>query len=188
MAAGLSDHVWSLEEIVTMADSYMLKPGNAGLTRKHPQRRLSVRISPNADRARSSHRNMRVSAIAAIAVTCIVGATRTRHRWLRILLATLAVPIVLFALFGMFIISLILRYATCSFPLKIQTETLPAQDMDAEGWAIGYNLRSMNREHYRHIATNWDATWSRWCLGTPGGRSSFFRHPWDVFLSMKTRG
>jgi hypothetical protein len=53
---------------------------------------------------------LRVSAVAAIAVTCIVGAIRTRHRWLRILLATLALPIVLFALFGMFIISLILRY------------------------------------------------------------------------------
>jgi len=27
MAAGLSDHVWSLEEIVTMADHYMSRPG-----------------------------------------------------------------------------------------------------------------------------------------------------------------
>jgi hypothetical protein len=26
MAAGLSDHVWNLEEIVMMADSYMPKP------------------------------------------------------------------------------------------------------------------------------------------------------------------
>ena len=26
MAAGLSDHVWSLEEIVMMADNYMPKP------------------------------------------------------------------------------------------------------------------------------------------------------------------
>ena len=30
MAAGLSDHVWSLEEIVMMADSYMPKPGKRG--------------------------------------------------------------------------------------------------------------------------------------------------------------
>ena len=30
MAAGLSDHVWSLEEIVQMADSYMPKPGKRG--------------------------------------------------------------------------------------------------------------------------------------------------------------
>ena len=29
---------------------------------------------------------------------------------------------------------------------------LRAQDMDAEGWAIGYNLRSMNREHYRQYS------------------------------------
>jgi hypothetical protein len=36
MAAGLSDHVWSLEEIVTMADSYMLKPGKRGPYKKAP--------------------------------------------------------------------------------------------------------------------------------------------------------
>ena len=30
MAAGLSDHVWSLEEIVMMADSYMPQPGKRG--------------------------------------------------------------------------------------------------------------------------------------------------------------
>jgi hypothetical protein len=30
MAAGLSDHVWTLEEIVQMADSYMPKPGKRG--------------------------------------------------------------------------------------------------------------------------------------------------------------
>ncbi len=30
MAAGLSDHVWSVEEIVMMADSYMPKPGKRG--------------------------------------------------------------------------------------------------------------------------------------------------------------
>jgi hypothetical protein len=32
-AAGLSGHVWSLEEIVQMADGYMPKPGNAALAR-----------------------------------------------------------------------------------------------------------------------------------------------------------
>lgn len=30
MAAGLSDHVWSLEEIVLMADGYAPKPGPRG--------------------------------------------------------------------------------------------------------------------------------------------------------------
>jgi hypothetical protein len=30
MAADLSDHVWSLEEIVTMADDYIPKPGKRG--------------------------------------------------------------------------------------------------------------------------------------------------------------
>jgi hypothetical protein len=34
MAAGLSDHVWSLEEIVQMADSYMPKPGKRGPYKK----------------------------------------------------------------------------------------------------------------------------------------------------------
>ena len=30
MAAGLSDHVWSLKEIVMMAENYMPKPGKRG--------------------------------------------------------------------------------------------------------------------------------------------------------------
>jgi len=34
MAAGLSDHVWSLEEIVLMADSYRTKPEKRGPYRK----------------------------------------------------------------------------------------------------------------------------------------------------------
>ena len=34
MAAGLSDHVWSLEEIVTMADNYMSKPSKRGRNKK----------------------------------------------------------------------------------------------------------------------------------------------------------
>jgi IS1 family transposase len=34
MAAGLSDHVWSLEEIVTMTDSYIPKPGRRGPYKK----------------------------------------------------------------------------------------------------------------------------------------------------------
>lgn len=34
MAAGLSDHVWSLEEIVMMADSYAPKPGRRGPYKK----------------------------------------------------------------------------------------------------------------------------------------------------------
>jgi hypothetical protein len=33
MAAGLSDHVWSLEEVVQKADNYLPKQGSAGLTR-----------------------------------------------------------------------------------------------------------------------------------------------------------
>jgi hypothetical protein len=34
MAAGLSDHVWSLGEIVLMADRYMEKPGMRGPYKK----------------------------------------------------------------------------------------------------------------------------------------------------------
>jgi hypothetical protein len=34
MAAGLSDRVWSLEEIVMMADSYAQKPGKRGPYKK----------------------------------------------------------------------------------------------------------------------------------------------------------
>lgn len=34
MAAGLSDHVWSLEEIVMMADSFMWEPAKRGPYKK----------------------------------------------------------------------------------------------------------------------------------------------------------
>jgi hypothetical protein len=36
-AAGLSDRVWSPEEIVTMADSYLPKPGKRGPYKKRNQ-------------------------------------------------------------------------------------------------------------------------------------------------------
>jgi len=34
MAAGLSDHVWSLEEILQMADNYLPKSGKRGPYKK----------------------------------------------------------------------------------------------------------------------------------------------------------
>jgi hypothetical protein len=34
MAAGLSDHVWSLEEIALMADNYMPRPPSVDLTNR----------------------------------------------------------------------------------------------------------------------------------------------------------
>jgi hypothetical protein len=37
MAAGLSDHVWSLEEIVLMADGYMPKSAKRGAYKKRAQ-------------------------------------------------------------------------------------------------------------------------------------------------------
>jgi hypothetical protein len=36
MATGLSDHVWTLEEIVMMADSYMPQPAKRGPYKKKP--------------------------------------------------------------------------------------------------------------------------------------------------------
>jgi hypothetical protein len=37
IAAGLSDHVWSLEEMVQMADNYMPKPSKRGLYKQRIQ-------------------------------------------------------------------------------------------------------------------------------------------------------
>jgi hypothetical protein len=37
MAAGLSEHVWSFEEIVMMADSYMQQPGKRGPYKKRSE-------------------------------------------------------------------------------------------------------------------------------------------------------
>jgi hypothetical protein len=48
--------------------------------------------------------------VAAAAIACIIGAVRTDRRWARILLAIVAVPITLFALFGIFMVSLIMQY------------------------------------------------------------------------------
>jgi hypothetical protein len=36
MAAGVSDHVWSIEEIIEMADSLTPKPGSRGPYKKRP--------------------------------------------------------------------------------------------------------------------------------------------------------
>ncbi len=53
---------------------------------------------------------LRISPVAAAAIACIVGAIRTDRRWARILLAVVAVPVALFALLGIFIVSLIIQY------------------------------------------------------------------------------
>ncbi len=53
---------------------------------------------------------LRTSAVAAVALMCIVGAVRTRRQWARVVLAVIAVPIGLFALTGMLIIWLITQY------------------------------------------------------------------------------
>jgi hypothetical protein len=46
----------------------------------------------------------------AAALLCIVGVIRADRRWQRILLAVIAVPITLLAMFGVFIVCLILQY------------------------------------------------------------------------------
>ena len=53
---------------------------------------------------------LRTSFVAAFVVLCIAGAVRTRHRWVRISLSVLAVPLILFTAFGVLVIDLILKY------------------------------------------------------------------------------
>jgi hypothetical protein len=53
---------------------------------------------------------LRSALVAAVGISCIVGAIRTDHRWTRILLAVVAIPLTLFALYGLFVVSLVMRY------------------------------------------------------------------------------
>ena len=53
---------------------------------------------------------LRTTVVAAVAIVCIVGATRTNRRWGRILLAIVAIPITVFALSGIVVIWLIMQY------------------------------------------------------------------------------
>jgi hypothetical protein len=53
---------------------------------------------------------LRSAFVAALAISCIVGAVRIDRRWARILLAVLAVPLTLLAVYGLFVVSLIIRY------------------------------------------------------------------------------
>ncbi len=53
---------------------------------------------------------LRTAVMVAVAIVCIVGAIRTHGRWARVVLAVIAVPIALFAMFGILIVSLVLRY------------------------------------------------------------------------------
>ncbi len=53
---------------------------------------------------------LRTTMVAGIAIVCIVGAIRTDRRWERIFLGIVAIPITLFALFGIVVTSLILQY------------------------------------------------------------------------------
>jgi hypothetical protein len=53
---------------------------------------------------------LRTGVVAAVAILCIVGAIRTDRRWARILLLVVAVPITLFAVFGILVVSLIMQY------------------------------------------------------------------------------
>ena len=53
---------------------------------------------------------LRTAVDSVVAITCIVGAIRTHHRWGRILLTVVAIPTTLFAISGVFIIWLIVQY------------------------------------------------------------------------------
>jgi len=53
---------------------------------------------------------LRTAVTLAGAIVSIVGAIRSHRRRMRVLLAIVAVPVTLFAMFGMFVTSLILRY------------------------------------------------------------------------------
>ena len=53
---------------------------------------------------------LRTTIVVAIAAVCIVGAIRTDHRWRRILLTVLAIPLTLFAMFGIFVVYLDMQY------------------------------------------------------------------------------
>jgi hypothetical protein len=53
---------------------------------------------------------LRTTVVAAVALVCIIGAIRTDRLWARVLLVVLAIPITLFAMFGIFVISLIIQY------------------------------------------------------------------------------
>lgn len=48
--------------------------------------------------------------VAAVAMICIVGAIRTHRRWARILLGVVAVPLMLFIGFGIWVIFLIMEF------------------------------------------------------------------------------
>jgi hypothetical protein len=53
---------------------------------------------------------LRTGMVAAVAIVCVFGAIRTNRRWARILLAVVAFAITLLAIYGIFVVSLILRY------------------------------------------------------------------------------
>jgi hypothetical protein len=53
---------------------------------------------------------LRSAFVAALSISCIVWAVRIDRRWARILLAVLAVPLTLLAVYGLFVVSLIMRY------------------------------------------------------------------------------
>lgn len=53
---------------------------------------------------------LRTTVVSAIAVVLVIGAIRTGRRRVRILLGIIATPITAFAVFGMFVVYLILRH------------------------------------------------------------------------------
>jgi len=53
---------------------------------------------------------LRTTVVAGIAIVCVAGAIRSNRRWVRILLGIITTLTSAFAVFGMLIVYLILRY------------------------------------------------------------------------------
>ncbi len=96
---------------MTLAGGFALWPddecyGDISTVRRRCGRKLSpMFINPEAQTP-----ILRTALVAAAAVVCVVGAIRTERRWVRVTLVIVAVLATLFAMFGVFVTSLILRY------------------------------------------------------------------------------
>ena len=53
---------------------------------------------------------VRASIFAAIAIPCIVGASRVHQRWARIIFVVIAIPATFEAVFGIWVIWLVMHY------------------------------------------------------------------------------
>jgi len=73
---------------------------------------------------------LRTAAVSAVAIICIVGAIRADCRWVRILLAVVAIPISLLAVFGLIVIWLIMQYGHAKIFSKQSTGKFPGKSYE----------------------------------------------------------